>query len=661
MFKKILIANRGEIACRIINTARGLGIETVAVYSSADSHARHVDEADEAYWIGEAPAVDSYLNIAAIIDCALASGSEAIHPGYGFLSENPAFAQACELAGLVFIGPSVAAMEAMASKQLAKQLLEKTEIPLTPGYHGKDQTEARLLKEACQLGFPVLIKAANGGGGKGMRVVLEQANFASQMKGARREALAYFKDDTLIIEKLLQEPRHIEVQVMADNFGQVVHLFERDCSLQRRHQKIIEEAPAASISQPLRQKITQAACSVAKTIDYRGAGTVEFLVDKDEQFYFMEMNTRLQVEHPVTEMVTGLDLVAWQILIAANQPLPCLQEEIHLKGHAIECRIYAEDPSQDFMPSIGQLSLLREPQGEHLRIDSGVREEDRVSQYYDPMIAKLIAFGNTRSEALQRLSQALKRYVIGGVHTNISFLQAICQHPIFKAGDHRVDFLEKETLVMPEPNVRLAVLMAASFDYLKLIGEAADPLLRHGFAWQMHLKGAWMWRYLIGDQEFEVRVLALTSDSFVLQGLRLPLPHGRGSDLDGCTLRGEIRDHQLFLDDGQTKQVAYFENSEHLTLHLNTGPLVVYRQSYESAQQDNSPTQRLTAPMPATIVALLKNQGDAVQKNDPLMVLEAMKMEHTIHAPRSGILAEFFYKTGEQVLEGAELLRLEES
>lgn len=452
MFNRILIANRGEIACRVIRTAKKMGIETIAVYSLADENSRFVQLADQAYCVGDASAKNSYLNIDAIIEAAKASGAEAIHPGYGFLSENPQFARACEQAGIVFIGPSVPAMEAMASKQVAKQLLEKTSVPLTPGYHGREQSDTHLLSEACRIGFPVLLKAASGGGGKGMRAVHQENDFLQALAGARREAMASFADDTMIIEKLVLNPRHVEVQVMADNHGGVVHLFERDCSIQRRHQKIIEEAPAPRLNDALRQRLAAAACEVARSIDYRGAGTVEFLVDGDHDFYFMEMNTRLQVEHPVTEMITGFDLVEWQIKIAANAPLPATQDAIRQHGHAMECRIYAEDPHQGFIPSIGQIHFLKEPHGDNIRIDSGVICGSSITMYYDPMIAKLITWGNTRDEAIQHMQRALGHYAIGGVKTNIPFLQEIVGNDAFIAANLSTDFLQKQAINLAVPD-----------------------------------------------------------------------------------------------------------------------------------------------------------------------------------------------------------------
>lgn len=652
MFTKILIANRGEIACRIIRTARAMGIHTIAIYSTVDAQSLHVQQADEAYLVGDAPAKDSYLNIASIIHAAINSGAQAIHPGYGFLSENAKFAKACHEAGIIFIGPSIAAMEAMASKQLAKQLLEKTSVPLTPGYHGSEQSEEALLKAARQIGFPVLLKAANGGGGKGMRAVNREEDFKDALAGAKREALSSFADDTMIIEKLIKNPRHIEVQIMADHHGKVVHLFERDCSVQRRHQKIIEEAPAPHLPVTLRQQLAKAACEVAQSIDYLGAGTVEFLVEENRHFYFMEMNTRLQVEHPVTEMITGLDLVAWQLKIAAGEPLPLAQEQIHIKGHAIECRIYAEDPSNEFIPSIGQLHFLKEPSGPGIRIDTGVKLLSSISRFYDPMIAKLIAWGENREEALQRLVQALTHYYIGGLKTNIPFLQAICRHPLIKEGQFNTHFLSNETLTLPVLEENIALKLAISFDYLTTVESTTDPILQQSFGWQMHAVSSWINRYYHGDNKIEAQItpvdhhlyqLKLAEETYFIKAFRYQ--------------------DQLTLEYNQCRYTAVIENHNHgLTVYTDKGQCTIKRFQWDTlSEQANSMKGGLTAPMPSTVVALLKNKGDEVKAGDRLIVLEAMKMEHTIFAPFDGILTEIFYSVGSQVNEGEELLTLREA
>lgn len=647
MFTKILIANRGEIACRVIRTARAMGIETVAVYSTIDANSLHVRMADSAYCIGEPPAKDSYLNIPAIITAARETGAQAIHPGYGFLSENPLFAQACADEGIVFIGPSINAINAMASKKVAKQLLETSNVPLTPGYHGDNQDDDHLLAQAVRIGFPVLLKAAAGGGGKGMRAVQNRDEFKQALAGARRESMASFADDNMIIEKLVQNPRHVEVQVMADNHGNVVHIFERDCSIQRRHQKIIEEAPAPDLSQSLRQALAEAACEVARSIEYRGAGTVEFLVDGEQHFYFMEMNTRLQVEHPVTEMITGLDLVEWQIKIAANQVLPCSQNEIIEHGHAIECRIYAEDPGQGFIPSIGQLHFLREPSGEGIRIDTGVTVNSIISQYYDPMIAKLIVWGENRQEALRRMQQALRHYAVGGVKSNISFLQSICNHPRFIDARLSTDFLSDETITLPTGNKQHALLMAIAFDYLTL-KKQEDSLLCACFGWQMHLDSHWYWRYWLDESLYECKITPVDKEKILIQW----------DDFNVCIQA--LMQERLIIDTGLERFSAWTESQDELfTVYFPDSVTHIKRFRWQQNQQAASQNQ-LTAPMPATVVALLKNTGDSVKKGDALLVLEAMKMEHTIHAPKDGILKEFFYQVGAQVNEGAELLMLED-
>ncbi|BCA96166.1 acyl CoA carboxylase subunit alpha [Legionella antarctica] len=652
MFNKILIANRGEIACRIIKTARFMGIHAIAIYSSVDKESLHVKLADSAYYVGEAPAKDSYLNIEQIIKVAQECGAQAIHPGYGFLSENPKFAKACGQAGIVFIGPSIEAMEAMASKQLSKQLLEQTNVPLTPGYHGNEQTEEQLMNAAKKIGFPVLIKAANGGGGKGMRAVHNETEFSESLAGAKRESMASFADDTMIIEKLVLNPRHVELQIMADNYGNVVHLFERDCSIQRRHQKIIEEAPAPDLSSMMRQNLADAACEVARSIKYRGAGTVEFLVEGDEHFYFMEMNTRLQVEHPVTEMITGLDLVAWQLKIAANEPLPLLQDQIQAKGHAIECRIYAEDPFNGFIPSIGQLHYLKEPSLEGIRIDTGVTLSSQISKYYDPMIAKLIAWGQTREEALQRLQQALNHYFIGGVKTNIPFLKAICKHPKFSQAQLSTDFLSKETIDLVTPDKEVALLMTVGFDYLSTVTSIKDPLLQAAFSWQMHVLGHWTCRYQDNGELIEAVITPINKNKF---SVRLKNKEQNiNVNFSDDTLRVEI--------ENQSYKALTDNTNQSLTLYSEQGQITVERFHWNKLDPQAALHKgQLIAPMPSTVVAILKKIGEQVKAGDRLIILEAMKMEHTIHAPNDGVLLDVFYAVGAQVSEGAELLSLSES
>lgn len=649
MFNTLLIANRGEIACRIIKTAHRLGIQCIAIYSEADRHSLHVALADKAYCVGAASPSASYLNADAILTIARQSGAEAIHPGYGFLSENPEFAQACEEAGIVFIGPSVSAMKAMASKQLAKQLLSKTAVPLTPGYHGDDQSDPLLLKEAERIGFPVLLKAANGGGGKGMRTVNSSAEFQSALEGARREAQACFGDAVMIIEKYMTRPRHIEIQLMADNFGHVVHLFERDCSIQRRHQKIIEEAPAPLLSPDCRQQLAEAAISVAHAIDYRGAGTVEFLVDATGAFYFMEMNTRLQVEHPVTEMITGLDLVEWQLRIAANEPLPLMQKDIRSEGHAIECRIYAEDPRPPFMPSTGTLHYLKEPTGDGIRIDTGVVCGSPLTMHYDPLVSKLIAYGDSRNEAIQRLTQALNHYRIVGVKTNIPLIQAIIEQPPFKAAELSTHFLTDYPPELPTLDPVRALMMAASFDYLTLNSPFNTPLQADTFAWQMHLQRHWPVYYKIDNEPYTLMITPLSHDTFSIT-----------SPTQTVTLQVARHNGLLTVNDlTQRHQATVIEQGDTLMVCMDEGTRLITR--FNGQLETNSHvnnTAQLTSPMPGTIVAILKNKGDWVKTGDRLMVLEAMKMEHAILAPRDGLIADVFFTLGEQVQEGIELLVL---
>lgn len=651
MFRKLLIINRGEIACRIIRTARKMGIATVAVYSAADEHSIHVREADEAFYLGPAPAVDSYLNIAAIIQIAQACNAEAIHPGYGFLSENPDFAKACTAAKIVFIGPSVHALEIMGSKQLAKQHLASSAIPLIPGYHGEDQSDEGLLAQANNIGFPLLIKAANGGGGKGMREVHSHEAFLSELAAARRESIAYFADDTMILEKLIQNPRHIEIQIMADNFGQVVHVFERDCSIQRRHQKVIEEAPAAQLLPALRQQMTDIAIAVAKAIQYCGAGTVECLVENNQHFYFMEMNTRLQVEHPVSEMISGLDLVAWQIKIAANQPLPCSQAEIPMHGHAIECRVYAEDPAHEFLPSTGQIRFLRSPNAQNIRIDTGVEERSTISIYYDAMIAKIIAWGETRAEASQRLISALQQYHVGGVKTNRSYLLGILQHPQFAANTYTTHFLNENNITAPQADLSSALAFAAAIDYAAL-SQTLDPIYLASFGWQMHLSTGWIWHYRYQEEIFAVRISPLSLQKMCVTFLD-PKPSVSEFEIH-CT------QDTITLDDGHERRHCYYDHIDDThTLYLEQESITVQRITSHQSQGTIYSKAELTAPMPGTVVAVLKQLGEQVESGEALIVLEAMKMEHTIRAPHAGTVQEIFYPVGSQVQEGATLAALE--
>jgi 3-methylcrotonyl-CoA carboxylase alpha subunit len=664
MFDKILIANRGEIACRIARTARRLGIRTVAVYSEADAGARHVALADEARLLGPAPARDSYLRGERIIEIARASGAAAIHPGYGFLSENAGFAEACAAAGIVFVGPPPQAIRAMGDKSAAKALLERAGVPLVPGYHGADQSEGNLRLAAERIGYPVLIKASAGGGGKGMRVVERAGEFPSALASARREALAAFGDERVLVEKYLDRPRHIEMQVFADRHGNAVHLFERDCSVQRRHQKVLEEAPAPGMTRERRLHMGAAALAAVRAIGYVNAGTVEFIADQDGQFHFMEMNTRLQVEHPVTEMVTGLDLVEWQLRVAAGEPLPLTQDQIALGGHAIEARVYAEDPARDFLPSIGTISHLRLPEeSAHVRVDSGVRQGDAISVHYDPLIAKLVVWDADRGSALRRLRHALTEFRVAGVATNLQFLSAIAAHPAFAGAEpdtgliprHRAELLPEAA---PASDAILAV--AALYELMRIDAEARQQAARSGDPWSpWHGRDGWRLNednhhtLLFRDGEREVSVTAhYGRDHFLLELPSGPLS-ARG-ELDG---KGEVVAN---LGGSQVRAAVASQGGE-LTVMLGAAchRLRLYDPLLQAMEQEG-PGGTLDAPMPGTIIEVLVKEGDAVERGAPLLVLEAMKMEHTVRAPAAGTVKVIRFRKGEQVREGMQLIAFEE-
>jgi 3-methylcrotonyl-CoA carboxylase alpha subunit len=662
MFDKILIANRGEIACRVMKTARRLGIRTVAIYSEADANAMHVAMADEAYCIGPAPARESYLRSEVILEAAKKSGAQAIHPGYGFLSENAGFAEACKAAGVVFIGPPVFAINVMGSKSESKRLMAKADVPLVPGYHGEDQSEATLLKEAERIGFPLLVKASAGGGGKGMRVVNELAGVAEALASARREAESAFGDGSLLLEKYLTKPRHVEIQVFCDTHGNGVYIFERDCSIQRRHQKVIEEAPAPDLAQAIRTSMGEAAVKAAKAVDYVGAGTVEFLY-ADDQFYFIEMNTRLQVEHPVTEMISGQDLVEWQLQVAAGGKLPLRQEELTLSGHAFEARIYAEDPAKNFMPSIGKLVHLRPPaENAHVRVDTGVRGGDEVSIHYDPMIAKLIVWDESRPAALRRLRQALADYQVVGVSTNIEFLSAVAAHPAFAAAEVETGFIDRHSsalFVAPGP-VPERVLALAALDVLlhrekEVAGQAAASPDPHS-PWNA-TDG---WR-LNDDNHHEI-IFKDSGEQVILtvhyrrEGWLFDLPSGQ------VLARGENDPAGDLLADlgGVRLKATIVRHNDELTVMVDgkSYKLTLFDPMLQAAAQE-APSGGLTAPMPGKIVQVLVAKGQEVKRGDGLLVLEAMKMEHTIKAPTDGVVKEVLFAPGDQVTDGAELIAFE--
>jgi len=664
MFRKILIANRGEIACRVMATAQRLGIATVAVFSDVDAQARHVELADEAWPIGPAPARESYLVIDRILDAARCSGADAIHPGYGFLSENANFAEACAEAGIVFIGPPPAAIRSMGSKAAAKAIMERAGVPVVPGYHAAAQDFATLAAAARRIGYPVLIKASAGGGGKGMRIVQREDDLEAAVDGAKREALASFGDENILIEKYLTRPRHIEIQVFADSLGNVVSLFERDCSIQRRHQKVVEEAPAPGMGAARRQAMGETAIAAARAVGYVGAGTVEFIAE-DDAFYFMEMNTRLQVEHPVTEMITGQELVEWQLRVAAGERLPLTQDQLTIQGHAIEVRVYAEDPSRDFLPSIGTLSHLRQPrENAHVRVDTGVRQGGQITPYYDPMIAKLIAWGPDRPAAISRLVAALGEYEVVGVQTNLALLRAIATHPAFADAEldtgfiarHTADLLPAVVATLPEAAESLiwaAASLAVLLDWrTRNSGQdahAADPWSPWNLADAWRLNGD-------GYQDLVLRrgesTITLRAHPQAGGGFRLDLPSGpvqasAVEDDTGMAVRLNGVRHRLRVVRHDGNVVVILNGQNHVVQAIN--PLAPPR-------RDVVGDGRLSAPIPARVSRVLVKPGDMVRKGAPLVVLEAMKMELTLSAPMDGTVETLRYGVDDMVEEGTELV-----
>jgi 3-methylcrotonyl-CoA carboxylase alpha subunit len=678
VFDKILIANRGEIACRVMATCRRLGIATVAVYSKADAAARHVRLADQAVCVGPPAARESYLRIDAIIEAAQHCGAQAIHPGYGFLSENPDFAQACAAAGLIFIGPSVAAMRAMSSKATAKELMARIGVPLLPGYHGEDQAPARLRAEAERIGYPVLLKATAGGGGKGMRVVESAGLFDERLASCQREARASFNDGRVLLEKYLLHPRHIEVQIFGDNQGQVLHLYERDCSAQRRHQKVLEEAPAPHFSDAQRAAMTRAACDAARAVGYAGAGTVEFLLEPAGGFYFMEMNTRIQVEHPVTEMISGLDLVEWQLRVAAGEALPLRQADIALRGHAIEVRLYAEVPETGFLPSSGTLRRFELPGASAaLRIETGLQAGDRVGIDYDPMLAKLIVHAGTRPEAVAALRSALAQVRIEGVGNNVMFLRRLADSATLADGRLDIGFIEREgELVSGAPLAPDAALLAAAALWTvaqeqTLPPESADAAAPSlwGAADGWRLNG-----YLRRTLEFEparaadagepgtpekedaASALAMVLVEYQPEGLRLMI----GDRGEPASLRAEGHDFFFLQFGAEGMRVQIEEEAGQLRLITGAGECRLRRRDPLQSLVDAYVAEAsLAAPMPGRVIAQLVAAGSAVRKGAPLLILEAMKMEHTLCAPAHGTVRGYRAAVGEQVKEGAELIDFE--
>jgi 3-methylcrotonyl-CoA carboxylase alpha subunit len=660
MFNKILIANRGEIACRVAATAKRMAIRTVAVYSEADADAKHVHACDEAVAIGGSAPRDSYLRWERIIEAAKATGAEAIHPGYGFLSENEAFAAACAEAGLVFIGPPASAIQAMGLKAESKQLMEKAGVPLVPGYHGANQDPELLKREADRIGYPVLIKASAGGGGKGMRAVEKAEDFAAALASCQREARSSFGDEAVLVEKYVTRPRHIEIQVFGDTQGNCVYLFERDCSVQRRHQKVLEEAPAPGMTDALRKRMGEAAVAAARAVKYVGAGTVEFIVEQrhgEMNFFFMEMNTRLQVEHPVTEAITGLDLVEWQLRVAAGEPLPLKQDQLRIHGHAIEARICAENPDNNFLPSTGTLHVYRKPaatafQRGPVRIDDGVREGDAISPFYDSMIAKLIVHGATREEALARLDEALAATHIVGLATNVQFLRYVVRSRSFAQADLDTALIPREAAVLFQQQPVPLELAAAAAVAKTLIDERAlagtDPFSRRD-AWRSHGTATRRLEFEFGGEHVKAELVTLHDGA-----LRLAL-NGRAAPL---SFRAAADTIELRYGERQARAVVYtLGESDHVFTAAGAAQILSI-DLLAHAGDDASEGGRLTAPMPGKVVSFSVKAGDVVKKGQPLAVMEAMKMEHTIAAPADGMVQELLFAPGDQVAEGAELLKL---
>ncbi len=668
MFKKILIANRGEIACRIAKTCQRLSIKTVAVYSDADREALHVQRCDEAYHLGGSLPKDSYLLGDKIIQIALRSGAQAIHPGYGFLSENALFAKACQEAGIKFIGPSATAIESMGSKSAAKSLMEKAAVPLVPGYHGENQDPTFLLEHADRIGYPVLLKASAGGGGKGMRIVDSHDMFEQALASCQREAMSSFGNAQVLLEKYLQRPRHIEVQIFSDQQDNYVYLFDRDCSVQRRHQKVVEEAPAPNVSPALKKAMGEAAIQAARAVQYEGAGTVEFIANTNEQgevegFYFMEMNTRLQVEHPVTEMITGQDLVEWQLRVAFGQPLPLLQHQLEHNGHAIEARIYAENPEKQFLPSMGKLRVLHFPQEvtQQIRIDTGVGEGDVISPFYDPMIAKLIVWGKTRQEAIEKLSTALAKVRILGLFTNVAFLGRLMHCPDFMKPQLDTSLIDRNAteLLQGQQNldvVDLLLLVARKIhqeqEYQKKYAREFNSPWAVQDGWSMmdskHRNFSWMHlesadtTTLTLTYNYVNRMISYLGQEYLLQF------SAQGDAVSLHWAQGLVISH-VIADPIQPTLLHLFRDGAHQVWQ--------YLDPFVPLSDHAHQFGNLSAPMPGKVTLIHVQVGDQVKAGDALVVLEAMKMEHTIIAPKDGEVEEIYFTQGSQVQEGHQLIR----
>ncbi|MGH6741692.1 MAG: acetyl/propionyl/methylcrotonyl-CoA carboxylase subunit alpha [Bradyrhizobium sp.] len=655
-FRTLLIANRGEIAARVIRTARAMGLRTVAVYSEADSGAMHVAMADDAVLLGPARARDSYLNIERVIEAARQTGAEAVHPGYGFLSENAEFARACAKAGLVFVGPTAEMMTAMGSKSGSKVLMEKAGVPLVPGYHGEDQDDAILAKAADKVGFPVLVKASAGGGGRGMRVVRSAAELGPAIVSAKREAKAAFGDDRMLIEKYVDSPRHIEVQVIGDSHGNLVSLFERECTLQRRHQKVIEEAPSPTLDAKQREAVCEAARKAAGAVNYVGAGTIEFVSDGKDVF-FIEMNTRLQVEHPVTELITGIDLVEWQLRVAFGERLPLRQDQIRMNGHAVEARVYAENPNKNFMPSVGKIRSWRLPaQTDGLRIDAGYREGDAVSPYYDAMLAKVIAWAPTREAAIDRLNRGLEETDVRGVVTNIPFLSALITHP--KTRGNRIDtgFIERELKVLTPAaaspgDLELAAAVAAIVgeEVRAERGEANSPWQTFGWMPVGRRERVFLFRAGQGVEKKVTLHYGIGPSTLTVDNREIAFTSG-ASELGG---------YDVTLDGVKSHIVAVIDRQE-LYLRTRNGRFELHWvDPFGGEDEEQVSEDKIVAPLPGTVVALLAEEGAMLEKGAPILTLEVMKMEQMLRAPFAGVLKKIKCKVGDIVQEGVELAEVE--
>ncbi len=661
---RLLIANRGEIAVRIMQSAQKIGIHCIALYSDADAHAMHVKQADEAWYIGASPAKDSYLVVEKVLQVAKDARADAIHPGYGFLSENAGFAKAVQEAGIIWVGPPVKAIEAMGSKSESKSLMEKANVPLVPGYHGDNQDEAFLAEQVKHIGFPVLIKASAGGGGKGMRVVEAESEIKAAIAASKREGLNSFGDDKLLVEKYITRPRHVEIQVFMDQHGNGVYLFERDCSIQRRHQKVVEEAPAPQFDDATRQAMGEAALQAARAINYEGAGTVEFLYDptqSDSPFYFMEMNTRLQVEHPVTEMITGQDLVIWQLKVAQGEALPLTQNELRIHGHAMEVRIYAEDPDNEFLPTTGTLDHVQLPTliANRVRLDTGVQQGDEVSPYYDPMISKLIVWGEDRAQCVSTLKQALQAYQIAGVTTNLSFLRRVINVDAFQQGDVSTRFIEEfNDQLMTQQDVKQHHLIAGICHHMlsrKSVGQNLSDFPQspwhnvNSFRLNQAARESLSFENKHGDQ-WQIAVDTISRQQWNMQ-------------LDDATHSVQARlinDQIQYQVDNQWHSARVIVHGRRIWVYDHQGESEFQFTSQDYAQQDEQQGS-LTAPMNGTIIQVDVNSGDQVKSGDVLMIMEAMKMEHAIKAPADGIVKEISFNVGDLVAEGAILLELEET